>query len=90
MLLIAIALYLRIVTTPPPDVALLFSPLLFLSAKANKVPVSFISSHHLIASRLVPRRLSSTFTIFCCSCRHPVIISAARRRCLIIFVGTLL
>ena len=110
MLLIAIALYLRIVTTPPPDVALLFSPLLFLSAKANKVPVSFIISHHLIASRLVPRRLllfftaphhaissgsvarrlSSTFTIFCCSCRHPVIISAARRRCLIIFVGTLL
>ena len=62
MLLIAIALYLRIVTTPPPDVALLFSSLLFLSAKANKVPVSFIISHHLIASRLVLRRLLLFFT----------------------------
>ena len=49
-----------IVTTPPPDVALLFSPLLFLSAKANKVPVSFIILHHLIASRLVLRHSSSS------------------------------
>lgn len=37
MLLIAIALYLRIVTTPPPDVALLFSSLPFLSAKAKPI-----------------------------------------------------
>jgi energy-coupling factor transporter transmembrane protein EcfT len=41
MLLIAIALYLRIVTTPPPDVVSLVSSFLFLSAKAN------LKGHHL-------------------------------------------